>query len=851
MQKKNNRFPPKKPDTSYIIKANPKRNWSELQKDIFRDINKGKGHTVVIARAGSGKTSTIVEGFKYIPKGKKTLMVAFNKAIADELKQRAASYIDVMTLHSLGFRAIKQSFGEVVLENNKCSSIVSSIIGDDYDLWELNMSICKCVSLCKGFLFDTPDKIGDLIDKFGIEVFELTRKKFIEHVIKALGMCKASKQVIDFDDMIWFPFVYHLNVGKFDVVFVDEAQDLNTAQMVMVMSACKPQGRIIAVGDPAQCVDENTQIDILGKSVPIKDCNVGDSILCFNNGKLDYKKITNKQLSLWSFGHEITTQSGKKLLMSPNHKIWASYPKLNNQYIVYLMYRHDLGYRVGKTNTWKSSKYPLGLRANSENAEKLWVLDIVQTNEEALFLEEMYSLTYGIPTCVFNGTHRGLNQDRINKIFDYFGKNGFRLLEDKKLSKQYPHWIVSSNSNSNKHTIRINAHSKKNTQVTLEWKDNKIDELLHTNKIPFSKDKNSRIRKYFTNYNDAIKFAKMLQVLTNSEINERLSILGANPYLITASGLHVGMKVYCSNDGKLSEETIIDIKNHKGVFYDLEVEDSANFIGNGILSHNSIYQFRGADSEAIPNFINKLSAKTLPLSITYRCPKKIVKMAQEIVPDISAAETAPEGTIHDIQVHELQKLAKAGDFVLSRTNAPLVKHCMAFLRAGIPANIQGKDVGANLLYFIKKSKAKTINSFITYVNEWRDQEVERLLSEKKSTDTCVDKAECLLNLCEGTLTIKDLKEIIEKLFNDVDDNKKVIFSTTHKAKGMERDRVFILAGTYRYGPGVEGEEANLWYVAITRAKSELFLVYKPNKQYAGMDKEQLWDIATKNSKTKR
>jgi len=510
MQKKNNRYV-KKPDMSHIIKASPKRNWSDLQKNIFRDIKYGTDHTVVIARAGSGKTSTIVEGFKYIPKGQKTLMVAFNKAIADELKQRAKSYIDVMTLHSLGFRAIKQSFGEVVLENKKCSAIVSQIIGDDFDLWELNVNICKCVSLCKGFLVDTPDKIGDLIDKFGIEIFELTRPVFIGHVIKALGMCKQSKQVIDFDDMIWFPFVYHLNVGKFDVVFVDEAQDLNTAQMVMVMSACKPGGRIIAVGDPAQ----------------------------------------------------------------------------------------------------------------------------------------------------------------------------------------------------------------------------------------------------------------------------------------------------------------------------------------------SIYQFRGADSEAIPNFIDKLKAKTLPLSITYRCPKKIVAMAQEIVPDINAAETAPEGTIHDIQVHELQKLARAGDFVLSRTNAPLVKHCMAFLRAGIPANIQGKDVGANLLYFIKKSKAKTVNKFIAYVNNWRDQEIERLLSEKKSTDICVDKAECLLNLCEGTLTIKDLKEIIEKLFNDVDDNKKVIFSTTHKAKGMERDRVFLLTYTYRYGPGVEGEEANLWYVAITRSKSELFLVYKPNKQYSGMSEEELWKLTKK------
>jgi superfamily I DNA/RNA helicase len=496
MNKKVSKFPPKKPNNSHIRIAQPKRNWSSYQKDIFRDIAKGIGHTVVIARAGSGKTSTIVEGFKYLPKGKKTLMVAFNKAIAEELKQRAPSYVDVMTLHSLGFRAIKQSFGEVVLENDKAHHLIATLIGDDRDMWEVNQSIAKCVSLCKGFLVDTPAKIGDLIDRFGIEIFDYSRDKFIELVIKTLGLCKNTKKVVDFDDMIWFPFVYRLNVGKFDVVFVDEAQDLNQAQIAMVLSACKIDGRIIAVGDPAQ----------------------------------------------------------------------------------------------------------------------------------------------------------------------------------------------------------------------------------------------------------------------------------------------------------------------------------------------SIYQFRGADSEAIPNFVHKLSAKTLPLSVTYRCPKKVVELAQEIVPDIVAAEDAKDGTVEDVPVEQILKLVKAGDFVLSRTNAPLVKYCMALLRAGIPANIQGRDVGSNLLYFIKKSKAKTINAFIDYVNSWREIEVKRLLSEKKDTMVAIDKSECLLNLCEGTLTIKDLKETIEKLFNDVDDSSKVIFSTTHKAKGLERNRVFILTNTYRYGPGVEGEEANLWYVAVTRSKSELYLVRRNLQQ---------------------
>lgn len=493
MSKKTSKFPPKRPDNSHIIKFGQKREWSNYQKAIFKDIALATDHTVVIARAGSGKTSTIVEGFKYLPKGKKCLMVAFNKNIQEELAQRAPSYVDVLTLHSLGYRAVRQNFGNVPVENDKCRMLTAQLIGEGKETWDLNQAICQCVSLCKAFLVDNPNGISGIIDDFGI-TFDTERDHFIKLVIKVMGMCKDHKQVVDFDDMVWFPFVYRLNVGKFDVVFVDEAQDLNMAQIAMVLSAVKPDGRIIAVGDPAQ----------------------------------------------------------------------------------------------------------------------------------------------------------------------------------------------------------------------------------------------------------------------------------------------------------------------------------------------SIYQFRGADSRAIPRFVDRLKAKTLPLSVTYRCPKKVVILAQEIVKDIEAHHSSPEGIVEEVLAGDLLKLVKPGDFVLSRTNAPLIRYCLAALKAGIPANIQGRDVGANLMYFVKKSKAKDIPALIKYVNEWREIEIKRLLSEKKSTDICIDKSECLLNLCEGILTIKDLKETIDRLFADVDDSSKVVFSTTHKAKGLERDRVFILTYTYRKS-GYGGEEDNLWYVAVTRAKKELYLVVKALK----------------------
>jgi hypothetical protein len=418
--------------------------------------------------------------------------------------------------------------------------------------------------------------------------------------------------------------------------------------------------------------------------------------------------------------------------------------------------------------------------------QKIWILHIVPSSEEVYDLNNNYNYLYYSPAT-------GLNGDQL--LLDTFGPC------------HQPNWFNIP------YMIHLHSHT------------------LSGSVVSYFTDQPKLTTKTFNSYTEASFFANKLKSIYGGEINETL---GDQFILMPACQLQTDMQVLQVEDGKLAPVKIIVNKDKPGVFYDIEVEQAANFIGNGILSHNSIYQFRGADSDAIPNFINKLKAKTLPLSLTYRCPKKVVKLAQEIVPDITAYDKSEEGEIVDIDYSEMLKQVKPGDFVLSRTNAPLIKYCLALLKLGVPANIQGRDIGANLLYFIKKSKAKTINGFIDYVNSWRDQEVKRLLSEKKSTDICVDKAECLLNLCEGTLTLQDLKETIEKLFNDVDDSAKVIFSTTHKAKGLERDNVFVLINTYRYGPGITGEEANLYYVAITRAKKRLYLVSKPSK-YAKYD----------------
>jgi ATP-dependent exoDNAse (exonuclease V) beta subunit len=77
-------------------------------------------------------------------------------------------------------------------------------------------------------------------------------------------------------------------------------------------------------------------------------------------------------------------------------------------------------------------------------------------------------------------------------------------------------------------------------------------------------------------------------------------------------------------------------------------------------------------------------------------------------------------------------------------------------------------------------------------------------------------------LTDGADSVEDVIGNINDLFSDKSEGACIMLSSTHKSKGLERDRVWLLSGTYR--PGTSSEESNLLYVAQTRAKHSLFLV---------------------------
>ncbi len=250
----------------------------------------------------------------------------------------------------------------------------------------------------------------------------------------------------------------------------------------------------------------------------------------------------------------------------------------------------------------------------------------------------------------------------------------------------------------------------------------------------------------------------------------------------------------------------------------------------------AIYVFRGADEGTYNRIANRLDAKRLLLTVTYRCAKAIVREANHFVPDLIAAPGAPEGVVSRISHDQMRKLLKPGDFVLSRTNAALVEQCTAAIRAGIRSNIQGRDLGQSLAALVRKANADDVEELTEWIEAWQVREVEKRQKKDQDPQPAIDRAQCVLAFTFGCRSVAEVLRAITTMFEDVKDADRVVFSTTHRAKGLERERVFVLAQTYLKPRPVRDpetgvvefivteEEKNLYYVAVTRAKTQLYLV---------------------------
>lgn len=257
---------------------------SKYQQAVYDFITKGKGNAIVDAKAGSGKTTTIVQAASLIPATKKSVFLAFNKAIAVELGAKLPKHVVAKTLNSLGYGAwLNYRNRRVTLDADKTKKLVRTLqdaletqmqmtgaeahvekyllARDHYSALMQLISKAKVAGLApagvlgiKGLVEDVDQTWVDLASHYNIEMpGNVTGLIALARFI--LTQSVKMVETIDFDDQFYMSLIYNVSFTKFDFIFVDEAQDVSDIQRVILKRSLKPgTGRLIAVGDPNQSI---------------------------------------------------------------------------------------------------------------------------------------------------------------------------------------------------------------------------------------------------------------------------------------------------------------------------------------------------------------------------------------------------------------------------------------------------------------------------------------------------------------------------------------------------------------------------------------------------------------------
>lgn len=267
----------------------------------------------------------------------------------------------------------------------------------------------------------------------------------------------------------------------------------------------------------------------------------------------------------------------------------------------------------------------------------------------------------------------------------------------------------------------------------------------------------------------------------------------------------------------------------------------------------AIYGWRGADSGALERMIKILGAKVMHLTISFRCPRAVVKEANKYVEDFHAWDNAKEGSVEHIHYADMLGSVVQGDFVLSRKNAPLMGICLKLIASGKRAMMAGNDVGLKMLKLLegleRDRNFTDCHDMWNRLKSWASEQKEKIREsvEKKFSrakpdrqqkemmnrwELVLDELGMLSHMIKEIGCPKKIKWQLKHLFERSEDNcngrkidrtKYIFCSSVHGAKGLEAKNVYVLADTLR--PERDQEEKNIAYVAITRSQENLYMCW--------------------------
>lgn len=880
------------------------------QQEAVKDT---EGPSLILAGAGSGKTRALTYKVAYLIKEKKVspeniLMVTFTNKAAEEMKSRILKLLNyplnpnplgetASSAYTLPVMGTFHSFcAKVLRKDGHILGLPSGFaIYDETDALDAIKEAMANLSIPTQKT--SPSAVRHTISSAKNELLSATeypqyaRGYFQETVAKIyLEYQKILEQnyALDFDDLLLKvirlfqtdPTILTRYQIQFQYILIDEYQDTNPAQYLIAKYLANRHKNICVVGDASQCLAPDTQISTPGGSKLVKDLKVNDIVIAaagrgrIHQVPIQKVKVSNFEGKLFV----IKTKSGKTLRLTPNHILFARLNLNTNCYYVYLMYRRDKGYRIGLAKgtriTAKDREPSIGLqiRSNQKSADKMWILKVCKDRAEANYWEQWFVVQYGIPSMVFSTGGRSMliTQEQIDELYKSIDtrERAKTLFIDYNLLEEYPHHKpkgVASRLAPDRQIVHLTLFSDKRSTPRSPWSGHRISintsneslkkQLKEAGHYTRAGNKNTwRIETSHWNYEAALNLAEKISLDGgNLNINHAAFIVDNKKFLFTpASHIRETMQIGILDNNQIIIDEVISVstEGYEGKVYDLDIEILHNYCANGVVVHNSIYSFRGADFRNIVNFQKDYpNAKVFNLEQNYRSTQNILDAAHAVISKnkshpilklwtdkkggekIEIIETNSEMDEAFFIISRLDTKRLSDYAILYRTNAQSRSLEEHFLKSGIPYKLYGgisfyqrkeiKDVLSYLRLFqnpkdtvslkrAEKIGKQRLNKFMElYI------EVSALINNYSSLellDKALEKTEYLQHLEDGTEegknrieNVKELRSVAElfPILTDFLENVSLVESGSMRGRKKDADKNAVTLMTLHSAKGLE------------------------------------------------
>jgi len=241
--------------------------FETLNESQTNAVKRTEGPVLILAGAGSGKTTTIISRLAYLVEGlgipaSNTLTLTFTNKAAKEMKERALNMIQnsaypplLCTFHKFGLLFLKFNIHLLKRQNN---FVVIDTDDKKRIIKKINSEIptpliASEISRYKNSLL-TPDD--------AYKQAELYNYQQIAKVYEEYENYLHENNLVDFDDLISLtyklldenPDLARITSEKYKYIMVDEYQDTNELQLKLIQKLCTSHNNICVVGDDDQSI---------------------------------------------------------------------------------------------------------------------------------------------------------------------------------------------------------------------------------------------------------------------------------------------------------------------------------------------------------------------------------------------------------------------------------------------------------------------------------------------------------------------------------------------------------------------------------------------------------------------